>query len=211
MSKTAKIAILLALGVLITISASASTSSAKNLAMINTGSRTRKSIVKGSITYFTNYPLLPIVENEWTEISVKDTIRAIKSLNLPENQSRALFALILSEAARNRKTGSFRGLNNNYAGVQTDSGVWGYSNFEAQTPKIDSGGDPRMFAVFTDFQAFIEFLSNRAQSKGIANAADANAWADVYIRKWWGRTPTATTLKAKANIYTTAVKLWIKN
>lgn len=207
MKNIGKIAVLLVLGVLISFSASAG----KNMAMINTGSRTRKSIVVGGKTYYSNYPFLPIVDNEWTEISIADTIRAIKSQNLPLNLSKAVFALILSESARNRTTGSFRGLNNNYAGVQTDSGVWGFSNFEAQTAKVDSGGDPRMFAVFADFQAFIEFLSNRAQFKGFGAAATASAWADTYIRKWWGRTPTATTLKAKGNIYATAIRLWERN
>ena len=207
MKNVGKIAILLILGVLISFSASAG----KNMAMINTGSRTRRSIVVSGKTYYSNYPFLPIVDNEWTEISIADTIRAIKSQNLPLNLQKAVFALILSEAARNRTTGNFKGINNNYAGVQTDSGVWGFSNFEAQTAKVDSGGDPRMFAVFADFQSFIEFLANRAKSKGFGEATNASAWANVYIRKWWGRTPTATTLQAKGNIYATAIRLWEKN
>lgn len=211
MKNIGKIAILTILGVLISIAASASAASAKHFAMINTGSRTRKSIKVGANTYFTNYPFLPVIDNEWTEISIPDSIRAIKAQNMPENLAKSVFALILSEAAKSKKTGNFVGIGNNYAGVQTDSGVWGFANFDAQTAKIDSGGDPRMFAVFADFQSFIEFLMNRAEAKGFGNASGANEWADTYIRKWWGRTPTASTLKAKAAIYNTAIKFWAKN
>jgi hypothetical protein len=207
MKNVGKIAILLGIGLLFSLSASAS----RNFAMINTGSRTRRAIKIGSTTYYTNYPLLPIVDNEWTRISIPDTIRAIKGQNLPENLAKSVFAVILSEAARDRTTGNFKGINNNYAGVQTDSGVWGFANFSGQTAKIDSGGDARMFAQFDDFQSFIEFLANRLAAKGFGNAANAQQWADTYIRKWWGRTPTPALLRSKGNIYATAIKFWQKN
>jgi hypothetical protein len=203
----AKYGILLILGVLISLRASAR----KNFAMINVGSRTRKAINVGGTTYFTNYSLLPIVPNEWTQISISDTIKAIKAQNLPESFGKAVFALILSEAAKIKGKAIFRGLNNNYAGVQTDSGVWGFANFEAQTARIDSGGDARMFAVFADFQDFMEFLINRAKAKGFDKAATDVAWADTYIRKWWGRTPTPSTLRSKASIYRTAINYWQNN
>jgi hypothetical protein len=207
MKNVGKIAILVIVGMLVAISASAG----KNLVMINTGSRSRKSLLVNGVTYYTNYPFLPIIDNQWTEISVKDTIRAIKAQNLPINLAKSVFALIVSESGKSRTTGNFRALGNNYAGVQTDAGVWGWSNFEAQTAKIDSGGDARMFAVFADIQSFIEFLANRAEAKGFQNATNAQNWADTYIRKWWGRSPNAATLKAKGNIYATAIRLWEKN
>ncbi len=182
--------------------------SAASLAKINVGSRTRRLIVVNNLNYSTNYPLLPVVANEWTTISIRDTVNAIKAKQYGKNLSLAIFALIIAEAAKDRATGNLKGLNNNYAGVQTDSGVWGYSNFIAQTAKIDSGGKPRMFAAFDSFADFLDFLESRTIAKGFDQATNADTWARIYIPKWIGISVTANLLKAKSNIYKTAERLY---
>ena len=184
--------------------------SAAELKRINAGSRVKRIVKVGNVNYSTNYPYLPVIENNWTTITIADTIRAIKAKNLDGNLSRSMFAVILAEAAKTKDRKSFRGLNNNYAGVQTDSGVWSNSNFEAQTAKIDSGGNPRMFAVFTDFDSFLDFLADRLAYKGFARTATADTWATNYIRNWWGITPTPALIKSKGAIYTSAINAYNK-
>ena len=184
--------------------------SAAELKKINVASRTKKIVKVGNVSYATNYPLLPVIANEWSTISIADSIRAIKAKNLDPTLSRSIFSVILAEAAKSKDRKSFVGLNNNYAGVQTDSGIWGSSNFEAQTAKIDSGGNPRMFAVFTDFGTFLDFLADRLTYKGFSKTATADTWATNYIRNWWGITPTPALIKSKGAIFTSAINAYNK-
>jgi hypothetical protein len=184
--------------------------SAAELKRINTGSKLKRIVKVGDVNYFTNYPFLPVIENNFTTITIADTIRAIKAKNLDGNLSRSMFAVILAEAAKTSDRKSFKGINNNYAGVQTDSGLWGNSNFEAQTAKIDSGGVPRMFAVFTDFNSFLDFLADRLAYKGFSRTATADTWANNYIRNWWGVTPTPNLIKSKGAIFTSAIAAYNK-
>ena len=184
--------------------------SAAEVKKLNVGSRVKKIVKVGNVSYSTNYPFLPIIENEWTKISIADTIRAIKAKNFNSTLSRSLFAVILAEAAKSKDKKSFVGLNNNYAGIQTDSGIWMNSNFEAQTAKIDSGGKPRMFAVFTDFETFLDFLADRLTYKGFNKTNTADSWANNYIIKWLGVTPTTSLMKSKSAIFTSAINAYNK-
>ena len=177
-------------------------------AELNRGSRSRKRLIIGGVEFFTNYWYLPIVPNEWTFISKADAIKAVKQLPHSDTIKKSTFAIIQAEAAQDRVSGKYKGLNNNYGGVQTDSGVWGTPNFDAQTARIDSGGVPRMFAVFNTFKDFAEFVANRLKNKGFEAATSPESWTNLYITKWWGGANTAANQAAKKAIYNTAMRLY---
>lgn len=180
-------------------------------AEINKGSKTRKRLIINGVSYATNYPFLPIVPNEWTFITKAEAARAVKKLPFSDTIKRSTFAIIHAEAAQDRVTGRYKGLNSNYGGVQTDSGVWGTPNFDAQTARIDSGGVPRMFAVFTSFKDFAEFVGNRLKAKGFEAATTPDAWTDLYIRTWWAPPVSLRTPQNIANkraIYNTAMRIY---
>ena len=170
------------------------------------GSAQRLTVNVDGVVYRTNYARLPIVPNVWTTISRADTIRQIRALGLPDAVGINIYALIVAEAAK--VADGFKGLNNNYAGVQTDSGVWGYNNFTGQTARIDSGNVPRMFATFDNFQGFIEFIENRLKAKGFDAVTDAAEWAKRYVSNWWGVPQTPQNIRDKAAIYTSAAAAW---
>ena len=180
-------------------------------AEINKGSRTRKRLLINGVNYATNYPFLPIVPNEWTFITKAEAARAIKSLPYSDTIKKSTFAIIHAEAAQDRVTGRYKGLNSNYGGVQTDSGLWGTPNFDAQTPRIDSGGVPRMFAVFSTFNEFAQFVANRLKAKGFEAATTPQAWTNLYVNQWWAPPQSMRTARNLANkqaIYNTAMRIY---
>lgn len=180
--------------------------SAASLSKINVGSRTKTKIAVDNKDFFTNYPLLPLVSNQWTKIPVTDLIKKLKTSGFDPNVSKSIYGIILNEAARDKSKKNFIGINNNYSGVQTDSGVWGYANFVGQTARVDSGGFNRMFAVFEDLESFLTFMESRIIAKGLDKAATPTEWSRLYLTNWVGKTPTSELIANKAAIYRTALK-----
>ena len=180
--------------------------SAAALSKINVGSRTRTRINIDNKDFFTNYPLLPVVANEWTKIPVADLIKKLKSSGFDPAVAKSIYGIILNEAARDKSKKNFIGINNNYSGVQTDSGVWGYANFVGQTAKVDSGGYNRMFAVFDDLDSFLAFMESRVIAKGLDKAATPTEWSRLYLTNWVGKTPTSALIANKEAIYKSALK-----
>ncbi|NBW58938.1 hypothetical protein EBR43_14415, partial [bacterium] len=128
----------------------------------------------------TSYKSLPIKSTYQSNLlSYAEAAKYLKS-KYPDI-SKAVFAILVAEAAKSgdnfRSAGGY-----NYAGVQTDCGVWGFSNFVAQFCRVDSGGKQRMFAEFPNNEAFLDFMANRIKSKGFTN--DADQWTTTYINKW---------------------------
>ena len=144
-----------------------------------------KSLIINGSPYKTNYPNLPIVSASNTYILISDASKAIKNLPFTDNIKRSIFALMWEEAAKDPTGKYWKGINNNYGGVQTDSGQWHSPNFNGQTAKQDSTGAFRMFATFDTFSSFAQFLGMRVQEKGFGDATNATQWAIVYISKWW--------------------------
>ena len=177
-------------------------------AEINKGSKTRRRLIINGVQYATNYPFLPIVPNEWTFISKAEAARAVKLLPHSDTIKRSTFAIIHAEAGQDRVTGKYKGLNSNYGGVQTDSGLWGTPNFDGQTARIDSGGVPRMFAAFTSFTNFAEFVANRLKAKGFEAAKTPQIWTKLYIKDWWGVQETPSRIANKQAIYNTAMRIY---
>lgn len=179
----------------------------KVTAEMRKGQRTQISLTINGNLYKTNYPKLPVIPIDWTYISIKDMAKAVKSKNFAPNMGLNVFALIYQEAAKPDKN-TFKGVNNNYAGVQTDSGVWGYNNFIAQAGIKDSGSKYRMFAVFADLNDFIDFIHNRLLAKGFGSIDTADAFAPKYLTSWVGITATPSNVASKKAIYLTAKRVW---
>lgn len=129
----------------------------------------------------TSYPNLPIITTTQVEfLGASEAISYLKR-NYPD-VGLAVYALLTAEAAKSGD--SFRSAGgNNFGGVQTDSGVWGFGTFTGQFCRRDSSNTFRMFAAFSTPYAFLDFIANRLKSKGFTN--DPNQWTITYINKWW--------------------------
>lgn len=117
----------------------------------------------------TFYPGLPILTTVQTNIfSIKDAASYLKQ-HYPQ-VGKAVFAIILAEAGKAGVNSISSAGANNFGGVQTDSGVWGFSNFSGQFCRRDSSGVLRMFAAFNSPQAFLDFMVSRVQAKGFSSS-----------------------------------------
>jgi hypothetical protein len=133
----------------------------------------------------TCYPKLDM----WTSSVPRDTVRVEDAARYFYKKYPSIglqtFAIMIAESRRSDDRKSFISAGgNNYGGVQTDCGIWGYSNFIAQFCRIDNVKRHRMFAAFKTPQDFMDFLANRLIAKGFNNAT-SDQWTTLYINKWW--------------------------
>jgi len=169
----------------------------------------------------TSYPKLPFIKPPpANEISYQDTVQRLIKLT-DRCTAKAVFAVMLAEASKNKSRTGFRSAGGyNYAGVQTDSGRWGYSTpIIARYRRIDSGGKNREFAVFKDDDSFLDFMINRIKKKGF-NGCNGDSWTSTYINSWWSPAarlvdPSAykqggKKFRDKRAIYSTAISLFDK-
>lgn len=155
----------------------------------------------------TSYPELAITTTIQPDyIKITDAAKYLKS-KYPD-VGLATFALLLQEAAKSGD--SFRSAGgNNFGGVQTDAGKWGFSNFSGQFCRRDSANALRMFAMFKTPYEFLDFLANRVKKKGFTS--DPNQWTRTYIDKWWSPKEAASYVqgtsqyKEKLSIFNSAV------
>ncbi len=161
----------------------------------------------------TSYPNLTILTTVQTEtFSVRDAAAYLKT-NYPD-VGKAVFAIITAEAAKSGADNFRSAGGNNFGGVQTDSGVWGFGNFAGQFCRRDSGGVLRMFAAFSTPQAFLDFMASRIRAKGFSSIQTGDEWTARYIDKWWSPNEKASyakgtaTYNSKLSIYRTAEKLY---
>jgi hypothetical protein len=159
----------------------------------------------------TSYPDLAIKETVQVEFYPISKAAAYLKANYPD-VGKAAFAVMIAEA---RTAGdNFRSAGgNNFGGVQTDAGVWGFGNFNGQFCRRDSGGQLRMFASFTSPEAFLDFLANRIRSKKISST-DGNLWTAGYIDRWWSPAGKASfvsgtaVFNSKLSIFNRASRLY---
>ena len=173
--------------------------------------------VEGTVTTATgcktSYPNLPIFETVQTEVfSIKDAAAYLKTSH--PDVAKAVFAVIYAEAAKSGADNFRSAGGNNFGGVQTDSGVWGFGTFAGQFCRRDSGGVLRMFAAFTTPQAFLDFMANRIKAKGFSSNQTGDEWTAKYINTWWSPVDKAsytkgtTTFNSKLAIYKTAERFY---
>lgn len=113
-----------------------------------------------------SYPEKPILPYKKTTVSMTVVNPYIASLHVPAEVKRAAYVLFRNESANGSK-----GVNNNYCGIQADSGRW-QKELDALivgTVKLKENqtGRERLFVAFKDFTGSIAFLINRVQARGL--------------------------------------------
>jgi hypothetical protein len=158
------------------------------------------------------YPELPVVVPKTTYISLEKTVHLLLENAKSECLARAVFAIMYAEASRTNDRFNFRSAgNSNYSGVQTDSGRWGFSNFNGRYRRIDSGNVNREFASFKNDSDFLIFMLNRIEKKGL-DGCNADKWTAKYISSWWSPKEKAQYTKgtakynSKKSIFLSAIK-----
>lgn len=164
----------------------------------------------GCQTSYPNLTIIPTIQTEF--LSIRDAAAYLKT-NHPD-VGKAVFAIITAEAARSGADNFRSAGGNNFGGVQTDSGVWGFGSFTGQFCRRDSAGILRMFAAFPTPQAFLDFTASRIRAKGFSSAQTGDEWTAKYIDKWWSPNEKASYVKGTATynsklaIYKTAERLY---
>jgi hypothetical protein len=128
----------------------------------------------------TAYSELPIIPYVRTYISDDEAMRILKP-NFSKEVALAVFAIMKNEQGEGDR---FRGFNNNYGGVQTDSGRWSNSNvITGRLCLKDGGGEFREFASFNTAEESIKFKATKIKGFGIyiggtPTRFDDNPWVD---------------------------------
>lgn len=169
------------------------------------------------------YPELPVVPVKSTTVNRQLVINYLQQLNEPVAVKRAAYFFFAQEAGHGTK-----GINNNYAGVQADSGRWGSpwdAVFAATTVAKENGtSKTRRFVVFDTWQKSIDFLVERVKKRGLyiggfANPrvnmpiATVNDFVRAYYKEWvTGNAkaePSATQFSNLTSVYNSAAKLFL--
>lgn len=134
-----------------------------------------------------SYPELPEIAYKRTSVEMPLVVIYAKSLQekYPAQVLGMAYAIFRNESGNGSK-----GVNNNYAGIQADSGRWtSLPGMPIGTCiKVDSGKKERRFLCFDEngYKVSFELLCIKVQKREMANADD-------YFNKWVGnKHPTAT-------------------
>lgn len=163
----------------------------------------------GGTSRESSYPELEYVEAKSTTLTFA-TAKAYLKKKYGE-VGLSVFAIMYAEA---RKKGeAFVAYNNNFGGVQTDSGRWGKTAdafISAQFRAKDAKSE-RIFASFANPEAFLDFMASRVGGKGF-KGTNGDSWTTLYINKWWSPAAKAeyvagtATYKNKLSIFNDAKK-----
>jgi hypothetical protein len=118
----------------------------------------------GNCKRASSYPNLPVIPYVRTYISDDEMMRILKP-NFSKEVALAAFAIMKNEQGEGDR---FRGFNNNYGGMQTDSGKW--SNDGAITGRLclkDGSGEFREFASFSNAEEGIKYKTTKIKNFGI--------------------------------------------
>ena len=158
------------------------------------------------------YPRLPEIPYERTIVDMNLIIAHAKTLTEYSTEvKRMAYCMFRNESANGTK-----GVNNNYAGIQADCGLWsGMKNAVATSVRIDSGKKLRRFICFapeTGYKDTFEFLCFKVLQRkmyiGAPDVSDIKGLVRIYLEKWVGRksNPTAYELQNWSSLYESAKK-----
>lgn len=169
------------------------------------------------------YPEKPEIPYKKTRVEMSLVIAYLQKAIAPAEHKRAAYIMFRNESANGAS-----GLNNNYAGIQADSGRWPaiYNNhIIGVVTKTENGtGKIRLFCAFADFTTSIDFLLERVNARGlyvgghthkITNVAITSAadLAVAYKREWVKGNalynPTVDEKNAFLSMYRQAAKLFV--
>jgi len=156
-----------------------------------------------------SYPHLPEIAFERTAVDMKAVMAyaCSKVGEYPKEVVRMAYCIFYNESAA-----GYKGVNNNYAGIQADCGRWtGLSGEIATCVKKDSGGAIRRFICF-DLDGYKHTLDlllfackRRGMFIGAIGVTDWNTLGTAYLNKWVGRKALQAERSFKA-LYETATR-----
>ena len=140
------------------------------------------------------YPELPQVPYAHTTVPMISVISYLKLLNCSQDVKRMAYIMF-----RNESGNGDHGINNNYCGIQADSGRWPAKFdplFDGVVTKQENGtGKERIFLAFKSWEGCIDMLVNRVQGRGLYVGAPGISsekdLAQAYYRQWVTGNPRA--------------------
>lgn len=112
------------------------------------------------------YPEKPLVPYQKTTVAMPLVIKYLQAMKIPLEVKRSAYIFFRNESMNGQK-----GINNNYAGIQADSGRWQalYDPMIIGVVKLNENQTKRerLFCAFKDFTGSVEFLAGRLQARGL--------------------------------------------
>lgn len=135
-----------------------------------------------------------MVPYQKTTVAMPLVIKYIAAMSIPTEVKRAVYIFFRNESMNGQK-----GVNQNYAGIQADSGRW-QSTYDPMIVgvvklKENQTGRERLFCAFRDFTATLDFLAGRLTARGLyvggtthkivnMKVTDENELARAYYKEW---------------------------
>ncbi|SEV89063.1 hypothetical protein SAMN05428988_0172 [Chitinophaga sp. YR573] len=170
-----------------------------------------------------SYPEKPEVKYQKTTVEMGAVVGYMQSLLVPAEIKKSAYIIFRNESANGSK-----GLNNNYGGVQADSGRWPAkwdNDIVGTVAKTENGtGKVRLFVAFHGWQDSINFLIERVQDRGLylggyarliakMRISTATDLAIAYKRDWVkglkAYKPTETEVANFLSMYRQAAKIFL--
>lgn len=112
------------------------------------------------------YAELPALEYQRTSVPMTEVIACLMMMPRAIEVKRAAYIMFRIESENGE-----RGINNNYAGIQADSGRWPAqfdACFSGTVTEAENGtGKTRIFLAFRDWRASLEMLCDRVEARGL--------------------------------------------
>jgi hypothetical protein len=162
-----------------------------------------------------SYPELPLVPYEATSVEMHEVISCMQAMDADPEVKRTAYIMFREESANGKK-----GVNNNYCGMQADSGRWPETlthYFAGVAAEPENGtGRMRLFLTFARWQDCIACLMDRVKARGLYIGAMAvpishlqiGSEADLvraYVKEWArgnrDAEPDADTIAAWRSMY----------
>jgi hypothetical protein len=150
-----------------------------------------------------------------TSVKMADVVKAMQTITVDKEVKRMAYIIF-----RNESGNGDHGINNNYCGIQADSGRWSgvdESTIAGVVAKIENGtGKNRLFLAFKDVTGCINFLFAKVKQRGLFIGGDTHViWhehiddltedARAYIKEWVrgfvNAEPTAAELQGFCSMY----------
>lgn len=168
------------------------------------------------------YPEKPIVPYHRSSVEMSLVIGYLKDMNVSAEIKRAVYVFFRIESQNGQK-----GINNNYCGMQADSGRWQpiYDDKIIGVVKLKENqtGRERLFCAFHDYTTSLDFLGGKLQTRGLYVGGTThkiltmkidtpNDFARAYEKEWVKGDKSAEPSREKINnfisIYNQAAKLF---
>lgn len=143
-----------------------------------------------------SYPELPVLPYQRTSVEMGAVVYHLKNSPAPLEVRRAAYMIFRNESGNGRS-----GVNNNYGGIQADSGRWlpdalskYFTGVTFQNENMT--GKERLFLCFASYTSFLDFLIEKIQDRGLYIGGrthdsfsntfidDIDTWTNAYEKTW---------------------------